>query len=186
MPGGRSLDYRQFGEAFVLQAVTPERVVAMVSRIAGATVALGPIRAGPGGRATVNATGRIGEPSADEEGADPLVYAVRLPIDVDLEVKVGTVNRYAATGIVDLRLTVRAVAPLALHIDVDPVRPEHINFHIRAHGVQARLLGRAGDVDGELRRHAAEYVNGRLSDPDTSRFSRIDLVPIMERVWSDL
>lgn len=182
----RPIDYRDFGSAFIVHAVTPERIVEAVTRIAGDSVRLGPIKAGPGGRATVHATGRIGEPAADEEGYDPLVYAVRLPVDVDLEVKVGTVNRYAATGTVDMRLTIRAVAPLSLHIDPDPVGPEHVAFDIQAQGVQARLLGRAGDVDGELRRHTADYVNARMSDPDTTRFSRIDLLPIIQRVWDDL
>lgn len=182
----RPLDYRAFGEAFVYRAVTPERVVDAVTRIAGDQVQLGPIKAGPGGRATVNARGRIGEPEADETGSDPLTYAVRLPVDVSLEVKVGSVSRYSASGAIDLQLAVHTAEPLTIVIDVQPVRPEHITFRIDAHGVQARLLGRAGDVDGELRRHTAAYVNERISDPETSRFTNIDLVPLMERVWSDL
>lgn len=182
----RPLDYASFGEAFVYRAVTPERVVEAVTRIAGDVVELGPIRAGPGGRATVHARGRIGEPLADEAGSDPLVYAVRLPVDVSLEVKVGTVNRYSASGVIDLRLTVRTVEPLALVIDVEPVRPEHVTFRIDAQGMPARLLGKAGDVDGELRRHTAAYVNERISASETSRFTNIDLLPLMERVWADL
>lgn len=182
----RPLDYRAFGEAFIYQAVTPERIVDAVTRIAGDSVVLGPIKAGPGGRATVHATGRIGEPEADEAGSDPLIYAVRLPVDVALEVKVGTVSRYSATGVIDLQLMVRTAQPLAIVIEVEPVQPEHVSFRIDAHGMQAKLLGRAGDVDGELRRHTAAYVNERISDPATSRFTNIDLVPLMERVWADL
>lgn len=182
----KPLDYREFGEAFVYRAVTPERVVQAVTRIAGDVVELGPIKAGPGGRATVHARGRIGEPEADETGSDPLTYAVRLPVDVSLEVKVGTVSRYSASGAIDLRLAVRTNAPLALVIDVEPVRPDHVAFAIDAHGVQAKLLGRAGDVDGELRRHTAAYVNERLAHPDTTRLTHIDLLPLMEKVWTDL
>ena len=182
----RPLDYRSFGEAFIYRAVTPERIVDAVSRIAGDEVKLGPIKAGPGGRATVNAWGRIGEPEADEAASDPLVYSVRLPVDVSLEVKVGTVSRYRASGAVDLRLAVRTAEPLRIVIDVEPVRPEHISFRVDAHGVQAKLLGRAGDVDGELRRHTAVYVNERISDPATSRFTNIDLLPLIEEVWSAL
>ena len=182
----RHLDYRAFGEAFVFRAVTPERVVNAVGRIAGEVVELGPIRAGPGGRATVNARGRIGEPEADEVKPDPLTYSVRLPVDVSLDVKVGTVHRYDATGTIDLNLTVRTVEPLKIVIDVDPVRPEQVAFHIHAQGVQAKLLGRAGDVDGELRRHTAAYVNERLAHPDTARFTTIDLLPLMEQVWAGL
>ena len=180
------MDYRRFGEALILSAVTPERVVEAVTRIAGDVVELGPIRAGPGGKATVYARGRIGEPSADEAGSDPLVYELLLPVDVSLEVKVGGVNRYDATGEIPMRLEVKTVEPLAIVIDVEPVRAADIRFEIEARGLQAKLLGRAGDVDGELRRHTAEYVNSRLADPDASRFTRIDLLPLVERAWSEI
>jgi hypothetical protein len=183
---GKVLDFRAFGEAFIYRAVTPERIVEAVARIAGDVVELGPIKAGPGGRATVFAKGRLGEPEADEAGSDPLVYGVRLPVDVDLEVKVGTTNRYQATGTIDLRMVVRTVEPLSIAIDVDPVTAKDVRFDIQAKGMQAKLLGRAGDVDGELRRHTSDYVNERISAPETSRFTRIDLVPLMDRVWADL
>lgn len=186
MGEGRHLDYRAFGEAFVFRAVTPERVVEAVARIAGDMVELGPIRAGPGGTASVHARGRIGEPEADETAPDPLTYSVRLPVDVALEVKVGRVHRFDATGSIDMCLTVRAVEPLKIVIDVAPVRPEQVAFRIHAQGVQARLLGRAGDVDGELRRHTAAYVNERMGHPDTARYTTIDLLPLMEQVWASL
>lgn len=182
----KPLDHRAFGEAFVYRAVTPERVVDAVRRIAGDEVRLGPIKAGPGGRATVDATGRIGVPEADETAADPLTYTVRLPLDVALEVKVGTVNRYRASGTIDLRMRVLTLAPLTLFIDIDHVGPHDIDFRIEAKGVPARLLGRAGDVDGELRRYTAEFVNDRISAPDTARFTRIDLVPLIEQFWAAL
>lgn len=182
----RALDYRRFGEAFILSAVTPERIVDAVARIAGEVVELGPIKAGPGGRASVRARGRLGEPSADEAGSEPLAYDVQVPVDVSLEVKVGGVNRYDATGRIPLRLEVRTVEPLAIHIEVQPVSPGDIEFDISARGVQAKLLGRAGDVAGELRRHTAEYVNGRIADPATARFTTIDLLPLIARVWEEL
>ena len=180
------MDYRRFGEAFILSAVTPERIVDAVTRIAGEVVELGPIKAGPGGRATVHARGRLGEPSADEAPSELLAYDVRVPVDVSLEVKVGSVNRYHATGHISLRLEVRTVEPLSIHIDVQPVRAADIDFDINARGVQAKLLGRAGDVAGELRRHTADYVNERIADPATARYTTIDLLPLIDRVWEEL
>jgi hypothetical protein len=180
------LDYRAFGEALILQAVTPERTVAAVTRIAGTAVDLGPISAGPGGRATVAAHGHIGGPVADEAGSDPLVYAVHLPIEVDLEVKIGRVQRYAASGAIDMRLTVRTVDPLAIVIDVDPVRPEHVTFVVEPEDLTARLLGRAGHIDGELRRRTAAYVNEQVSAPAAARFRNVDLLPIIQKVWIGL
>ena len=180
------MGYGEFGEALLYRAVSPERVVEAVRRIAGDVVELGPLKAGPGGRATVTAKGTIGEPEADESSADPLTYAVRLPVDVALQVKVGTLSHFDATGIIDLTLAAGLVKPLNLVIDVRPVSPKDVHFKIDAKGVQAKLLGRAGDVDGELRRHTADYVNEQISSPAAARFTNIDLVPLIESVWSTL
>jgi hypothetical protein len=178
--------YAAFGEALVYRAVTPERVAGAVGRVAGEHVQLGPLRAGPAGAATVVARGRIGEADVDEVAPDPLIYTVRLPVDLSLDVKVGAVARYSAAGSIPLSLRVLIDEPLAIRIVVDPVRPEHISFRIEAEGVQARLLRRAGDVDGELRRHAAAYVNEQVASPAAARYLRIDLEPWIERVWSEL
>lgn len=180
------LDHREFGRAFLLASVTPERVADAVGRIAGDVVELGPIHAGPGGKATVNARGRVGRPQAEKTGSEPLGFDVTLPVDVSLEVKVGTSHRYDATGRIPLRLEVRVTEPLAIVIDVEPVRPRDIDVDITAHGIQARVLGKAGDVAGELRRHTAEYVNQRISDPATDRYTTIDLLPLIDRVWAEL
>jgi hypothetical protein len=180
------MGYREFGEAFICRAVSPERVVEAVRRIAGDVVELGPLKAGPGGRATVTAKGHIGEPEADEASSDPLTYAVRLPVDVSLRVKVGTVSHYDATGTIDLTLATGLVRPLGVIIDVRPVRPEDVHFRIDAKGMPAKLLGRAGDVDGELRRHTADYVNEQISSPAAARLTRIDLLPLIETVWATL
>jgi hypothetical protein len=178
--------YRDFGESFVCSAVTPERIVDAVRRIAGDTVELGPLKAGPGGKATVRARGTLGEPAADEVGSDPLVYEVTVPVDVSLEVKVGAVGHFDATGRIPLRLAVQTVQPLGISIEVTRVRPADISFEVSARGVQSKLLQHAGDVEGELRRHTADYVNSRIADPATARFTRIDILPLIDQVWSSL
>lgn len=182
----KELDYRDFGEAFVLAAVTPERVVGAVKRIAGDRVELGPLRAGPAGAALVRAKGIIGEPIADEIGGDLLAYQVRLPVDVDIEARVGAVGHFRAEGEIELRLTVRIVQPLALVIDVQPVQNHDVRFAIKARGMQSRLLQRAGDVEGELKVHAAAYVNEQISRPEAARYTRIELLPMIEKVWGEL
>lgn len=135
-----ALSYHAFGEALILTAVTPERVIDAVKRLAGDSVSLGPIRAGPAGAAVVNARGSIGEPVAEELTAELLTYSVRLPVELALDVRVGATGHFEASGDIDLRLVVRTVRPLAIVIDVDPVAPGDVNFTIRARGVQSRLL----------------------------------------------
>jgi hypothetical protein len=177
--------YSAFGEDFIVTAVTPERVVASARQIAGDKVELGPLRAGPGGAATVTATGWIGEPTAEELATELLSYAVRLPVDLDLEVRIGPTGRFLASGHIELRLTVRTETPPAIVIDVGTVRPGDVHLTIEARGVQAKLLQRAGDIDSELRRHAARYVNEKISSPQARQLTRVDLVPLIDRVWNE-
>lgn len=180
------LSYESFGEAFIFATVTPERVVAAVKRIAGDSVSLGPLRAGPAGAAVVTATGTIGEPVADEIGSNPLTYSVRLPVSLSLVVRVGAVGRFEATGSIGMRLSVRTVSPLAIVIDVAPVEPSDVSFDISSRGVQSRVMQRAGDVAGEVAVHAARYVNEQIDRPSASRFKRIDLLPLIEASWNSM
>lgn len=186
MPRDTTLSYHAFGEAFVWSAVTPERVVATVAKLAGDSVEIGPLRAGPGGAASVKARGTIGTPVADELASDVLAYAVRLPVDLALEVRVGAVGNFQASGHIELRLSVRTVEPLTIVIDVDPVEPSDAKFTITSRGMQSKLLQRAGDVEGQIREHAAAYVNDQISRSDVLRYKQIDLLPLIESTWANL
>jgi hypothetical protein len=71
-------------------------------------------------------------------------------------------------------------------IEVDRVEPSDVDFVIRAEGLSGRILKRAGDVEGELRRHAAAFVNAQVQSPEARRYTRIELTPLIERVWESL
>ncbi len=180
----RAISSAEFGDAFVLAAVSPERVGEAVRRLAGGDVELGPFRAGPVGAATVRARGRVGDPAVRRVAKEPLRFEVRLPVALRLKVRVGTVSVFEGNGEVRLRLTVTTAEPLAIVIDVEQVTGQDVEFEIRARGLQARILERAGDVAGEVRRGVAAYVNERIAAPDTARYTTIDLVPFMDQVWT--
>jgi hypothetical protein len=182
----QELSYKDFGEAFILAAVTPERLISAVKRIAGDSVELGPLRAGPGGAAVVTAQGTIGEPIADELGSELLSYAVRLPVDVFFQARVGATGKFKAKGEVTVRLTVRTVHPLAIVIDVHLVSPRDVTFVIEARGVQSRLMQMAADIEGELKAHTAAFVNEQISRPEAARLTRIELLPMIEAAWETL
>ena len=63
------ISYGEFGVRFVHEAVTDERVADAIAAIAGDSVEVGPLSAGPGGLARARAKGRIGWPRirADRE-----------------------------------------------------------------------------------------------------------------------
>lgn len=178
-----SLTYEAFGEAFLRAAVTPERIASAVQRIAGDTVTVGPLRAGPGGAASVVAKGELGEPVAALTPGDSLGFVVRLPVRLRITVRVGAVGRFEAEGGVRLHISVRTQLPLAIVIELGLVRPEDVEFSIEAKGVPSKVMGLAADVEGELRRRTADYINGRVTNPDTAGLTHIDLLPLIENGW---
>jgi hypothetical protein len=186
----QQLTYQNFGEAFIQAAVTAERVVTAVKQLAGDTIALGPMRAGPIGAAIVTARGTLGqpiaEPVADVSSGELLSYSVRIPVDLSIRVRVGAVGQFYAVGEIEMRLVVRTVAPLSIFIDVEPVTASDVQVEIRAKGVPSKVLQRAGDIEGELCQRAADYANARISDPASLTFRNIDLIPVIERTWTNL
>ena len=92
---------------------------------------------------------------------------VRLPLSINLVVDLRVDRlRYDVTGVVPLDLTVRAVEPLSIHIDVDTPRPRDAG---------RRGLTRAGrdgpvqlQVDDEIKRVIAATSHSRSDAGDPS------------------
>lgn len=177
------LSYAEFGASFLAAAVNPDRILAVVRAIAGERVTVGPIQAGPGEVATANADGRIGAPTAEQVGDDPLSYLIRLPAELVLHVDVGgRQHEYAVAAEVRLSITVHVERPLVVVIEPTTPTARDVDVSVRAKGMQAKVVGKLGDIDNELRRHIASYVRERL-ESDTADVTRIDLVPLMLAAW---
>lgn len=167
-------------------AVSPERVGAVIRRITGDEVRVGPLPAGPGGVATANAVGEIGEPSIEVTGHDPLSYRITLPAALDVDVTAaGAKHHFDVEATVRLAIAVRLAPPLSLCID--PARPTYEDVDVVVHpkGIQARVLARSGIVEREMRKHIARYVRERL-DTEVAAFSTIDLMELIQGVASKL
>lgn len=177
------MSYEEFGAAFVHEAVTPARIAGVIRALAGGPVEVGPLRAGPGGVAAATATGTVAEPVIEETGADPLAYRVRLPVELELQVDVGgSQHHYTAEADVHVGITVRLEPPLSICIDPTPPSRHDVSVRVHAKGLQAKVLGRVGDIDNELRREIAAYVTSRV-ESDGSQFARVDLRPLMLEAW---
>ena len=113
-----------------------------------------------------------------DNGRRVLTYA-------DLHTLGGAIDARAPQREIELHLTVRTLDPPALMIEVDPVEPSHVHFEIRSKGFQARVLERAGDVEGELRRQVAAFVN-QVASPDARRYACVELMPLIESAWETL
>jgi hypothetical protein len=177
------MTYGEFGAAFVHEAVTPDRIRSVIRDLAGDIVRVGPINAGPGGVALASAEGTMQEPLIDMTGDDPLTYQVTLPVDLELEVNIaGSHHRYSAEAQVRIGIAVHLAPPLSICVEPTPPTRREVSVKVQARGLQAKVLGRIGSIDNELRREIAAYVTGRI-EADGSQFANFDLRPLMLEAW---
>jgi hypothetical protein len=180
------MSYAEFGQAFVHEAVTPERISAVIHGITGEAVRVGPLDAGPGGVATANATGRIGEPAVIVTGHDPLGYLVSLPVELEVDATVaGTKHHFDVEATVRVSLKVTLAPPLSICIVPDAPTYREVDVIVHARGMQAKLVARAGNVERELRKHIARYVRERIAT-EIAGFETVDLQPLVKAVAEQL
>jgi hypothetical protein len=180
-----SSSYEQFGAAFFVRAVTSERVAATVARVAGEVIEVGPLKVGPGGLATAQATGKVGSIIAAQTSVDPISHRVEIPVDISLEVVLAaTPYRFTGTMTLTLQITARAITdPLQVLIDIDPLRRQDVALHMRADGLQARILKRLGNMDEEIRDQVVKTVGALLEAPKAQEVRIIDVGKLIDEVW---
>jgi hypothetical protein len=180
--GVQSMTYTEFGSRFIHEAVAPQRISDVIGGIAGEAVKVGPLDAGPGGVATAAAVGHLGEPAIAVIGEEPLTYAVDIPVDLDLDVTVaGTKHHYDIDATVRIVITVVLAPPLSICIVPDSPTYKDVTVDVHPRGLQAKVIGRVGDIERELRKHIARYLRERINT-EVSDFSTVDLLPLMTRV----
>lgn len=178
------MSYEQFGVNFIRHAVTAERIRASISDLAGRDITSGPNPAGPGGIASAKAVGRIGEVRVTPVPNDLVTFRAVLPIDLDLEIRLGPVsNHYRGLVEVPLSLTVHVTQPLTIRIEIKPITGSDVQVDMRPANAGADLLKRVGDIDSEVRAEVAWMVNEKM-DTDQARASRIiDVAALVEDSW---
>lgn len=179
------ISYEQFGVNFVTHVVTPGRVAETIARVSGDQVHAGPMSAGPGGAASVTATGRIGDITARPSfRKESLAFEAEIPIDLELEVKVaGGTHRYRGRVTVPLHLSVHAEHPVTIMIDVDPVAPRDVGVELAADGLRAKVLQRLGNVDDEVRRAVASIVTERLASERAMAVRALDILSYVDKAF---
>ena len=178
------MSYEQFGVNFIHHAVTADRIKASITGLAGKDIVSGPSPAGPGGIASAKAVGRIGEVRVAPHPGDLVSFRALLPIDLDLEIRLGPVsNAYKGLVEVPLSLTVHVVQPLTIQIEIKPITGSDVQVDMRPANAGADLLKRVGDIDSEVRGEVARIVNEKM-DTKEARASRIiDVAVLIEDSW---
>jgi len=165
------IDYGEFGRRFFERIVTTRRIGEVVDRMAGRPIEIGPLRTGPGDRATVTVRGEFGTPLLAErapEGADDEYrrFDLLLPVDLDITVRVLGANRYRAEVEIPLLLTARAAEPLQVVIDPFPPKPEELRLRFKAEGMRAASLGALAGIKKQVLSRVLDVVHRELSRPE--------------------
>ncbi len=179
--------YAEFGEAFFRAAVTEERILAAIGKIAGQPMELGPIGVGPGRVAQVTAHGDIGQPVIRSVANDEVVYTVMLPVHLDFTLDL-QVDRHQFHGelVVPITVHARATDDLRIVIDVTPPAARDIRMTLKAEGLRGSVVQRAAGIDGEVKRFVAKYVAREILNPDTAGVLEIDVMAGIDATWAGM
>ncbi|MFZ2241176.1 MAG: hypothetical protein WAV90_16815 [Gordonia amarae] len=177
------LSYEQFGRRFFEIAVTENRIGAAFTPLAGEDFEIGPLATGPGGMVKVKANVSVGRPVITRYVNELITFKVRLPLSINLVVDLRLDRlRYDVTGVVPLDLTVRAVDPLSIHIDVDTPRPRDVQVGVASHGTRAEVIRFVAQVDDEIKRVIAKHVSQQVGTPEIRQACIIDIAHELDKV----
>ena len=178
------LSYEEFGRRFFEIAVTPDRVAAALSDIAGSEFAMEPIAQGPGGIAKVSANVKIKEPRVTRKLGDLITFVIHIPLTIDLLLDLRLdKQRFMVTGDIALRATARAAEPLLLIVDVSKPRPSDITVNVSSKSIRGEVLRILAGVDGEIRRFIAQYVREEIDSPQSQSAQVIDVATQVAAAW---
>lgn len=178
------VSYEEFGRRFFEVAVTPERVAAAFSDIAGNEFAMEPIAQGPGKIAKVSANVKIQEPQVTRRLGDTITFTIHIPLSIDLLLDLRLdKQRFVVSGDIALRATARAAEPLLLIVDVSKPRPSDITVNVASSSLRGEVLRILAGVDGEIRRFIAQYVAEEIDAPHSQAAQVIDVAHQLEQAW---
>ncbi|WP_239589198.1 hypothetical protein [Gordonia hydrophobica] len=181
------MSYEEFGRSFFEIAVTEERIGTAFTAIAGEEFEVGPIASGPGGMVKVHAKVRVEDPEITRDVGKLITFVVKLPLHIALSVdlKVDRI-RYDVDGLVTLPMTVRCAAPLQLRIEVDPPRPRDVFVDVNSRNMRGEIIRNLAQVDDEIRRVIARFVETEIDKPEVSKARLIDVDVELGRAFEGL
>ncbi|MEH3032444.1 MAG: hypothetical protein PGN07_00010 [Aeromicrobium erythreum] len=162
--------YEEFGVAFFEYAVSEEKVLASVREMAAEPIDMGPVGVGPGGAAQVRATGSVGEPEATRLPGELIRYRVVLPVSLDFTVDL-QLDKHEFHGDlrVPLEILARATTDLQVEIVVEPPRSRDVELDLKASGLRASVLKKVANIDVEVKKFVAKYIQDEVAKDADSR-----------------
>lgn len=158
------IDYGEFGERFVRRAVTTERVHDALQSIAGKSLTIGPIGAGPLSFIRLSATAAIGDPVVHARSGELVTFDATIPLSMSLHVKVGHEVASHCDVSIDLVLAARTASPLLIVIDVPAVTADDVRIDLRASGLAAAALPFVEVLERDIRAQIARFVTDIVNE----------------------
>lgn len=181
MNAPQRLTYEEFGRRFFEAAVTPERVAATLGSTAGSGMRMGPMKMGPGNLAKVTADVTVGEPTVTRYISDVITMDALIPLHVVLKIDlILDKQRFDVSGSIRLPMTVQALAPLHVFIDIAAPEARDVDIDVQSHSFRGQIIGMIGDIEGEVKRFVAEYIREELAKPEVLAARLIDVAAEME------
>jgi hypothetical protein len=172
----------QFALNLVERAITPDRVTAVITAIAGDRIEVGPLYFGPGNAAAATGVGLIGSVRVGRVPGPQISFQAVVPGELTIDLTVGKKTHYFTGSVeVPLRLGVVLASPVVLVLDVTPVRPDDVAVRLRTSGMATFVLQTLGDADGEIAAQVAGVVNDKVRS--VKDLCRIDVGALLDQVW---
>lgn len=177
----------QFAVNLLRQTVTPDRVAAVMARIAGERILVGPLRFGPGGAVSARGEGIIGRinvTAAASSGPGGIGFDAAIPGDLTIDLTVGgngRVHRYHGTVLVPLRIAVDLLPPARVLLAVTPLAAKDVTVRLDTAGMATFVLQTLGDADREVAGQVAAVVNERVAA--VAHLREIDIAALLDRAW---
>ena len=177
----------QFAVNLLRETLTTDRVAAVMARIAGDRIEVGPLRFGPGGAVAASGVGIIGRIQVTPSfglGPGQVGFDAAIPGDLTIDLTAGSNGRphhYEGTVLVPLRIRVKLQAPARVLLDVEPLRPADVSVRLQTTGMATFVLQTLGDADQEVAAQVAEVVNERVAAVEHLR--QVDMAALLDRAW---
>ncbi len=182
----------QFALDLIQGTVTTDRVAAVMTRIAGERIEVGPLRFGPGGAVIASGVGLVGPIAVTRSvggwggagGGPPLAFGVTIPGELAIDLTAGgggRRHRYEGSVVVSLHIAVLLEPQATVMLDVTPLRPSDVVVELRTSGMATFVLQTLGDADREVAAQVAALVNERVDAVADLR--RIDLADLLDQAW---
>ena len=176
------IGYDEFARNLITEAITTDRVAAVIAGIAGDRIEVGPLHFGPRGAVSATGVGIIGPVTVDREIGSTIHFDATVPGHLTIDLRAGQHRyRYLGTVVVPLRITVQPAAPVLLILGVEPIRPSDVKVRLNTSGISTFILQTIGDADTEVAAQVAEIVNDRARS--VADLCRLDVATLLDEAW---